>query len=262
MLTVTCAEIAFDWRFGPEPEAVIVTWAVPLPTAVIVGFAPVVVTVATAVLLDELAYVTVAPVAAWCVVVTSCVAPGTEFHVVGLTVRLCTACPRLVIVIATEADCEFETRPVPLPLAVIVTMHVPTVTAVTAGLAPVAGPVQFALLYEFANVTVAPGEEDTFVLIATWLPACTDAAVGLTVMPRIAFGNATTGLTVSEPDAERFASPFDFAVITALPAATLVTTPVVALTVATPVFDDDQVTVRSIVPVPPFVCTDAENWVV
>ena len=89
---------------------------------------------------------TVAPAAAACVVVTTCEAPGTELQLVGFTVRLCSAEPRLVIVIATEAVSELLIKPVPLPLAVIVNTQVPTVTAVTVGLAPVAGPVQFALL--------------------------------------------------------------------------------------------------------------------
>jgi hypothetical protein len=119
--------------------------------------------------------------------------------------------------------------------------------------------VQRALLLTLEYVTVAPGEVTGSDCVFWLAPDKIDAVVGDTAKLSSALGCAGGALTVTNELAEYAVFALDVAVIVAVPGATAVTNPL-GLTDALVDADDNQVTPRSIVPVPPLVATDAESW--
>jgi hypothetical protein len=180
----------------------------------------------------------------------------------GTTERLTRAGGASVIVTAIACGMELLTRPVPVDIAVLVTTQLPPPgpTVVIVGLAPVASTVQRAELLPWVKVgAVAPGLTVVSVVMLAVPPFATIATLlGVTVKVRSALGAVAGPVTSTAILALILLFAFEVAVTVVLPGDSPLTTPA-ALIEAIPLFEELQVTPRSIVPVPPFVATVADT---
>jgi len=141
--------------------------------------------------------------------------------------------------VVTETDAVavtwFVAKPIPLPVANTVMVAVPGATPVTTPLAFTIAMLGLLVVYVYDTATAALALAGVGV---SWTvcPAATEGVVGASVTPFIAFGNevtVTSAVAVRAVVVKPEPLPVAVTVIVALPGATPVTTPVLALTVAT-----------------------------